>query len=307
MRRWLKLAWLLVPLAALVELGYHQIVELRVPRDSDWQEASAEVRAGFREGDLIVISPWWASQGWVYLGDLVTVEQMSREDDEGYGRIWEVALPGHRHEHYASTGRLVRQSDAGRLTVRLYEFPDAPKNLFDFVSAIESHARVSMIPDNGGAWEACTFRPNSRTGLVPNSAVQTGKWKCDQRLPWNYVAREVIADLDNRPRLCLWAHPVDGKTIHIEFSDVPEGAVIEGHVGRRYEADRESIERPPIYLDVTAADVLVGTAAHEKGGGWTPYSFELGSGGTQGKVSFDVHSPQTGMAHFCFTAKLRDR
>lgn len=298
----------MIPLAALVELGHHQWVSSRVPRPADWERASTIVREGFEQGDLVVIAPWWASQGWTWLGDLVTVQQMAREDDEGYGRIWEVALPGHRHQRYSQTGKLVTEREAGRLTVRLYEFPDAPANLYDFVQQIETDARVSMLPAHrGGKEEPCTFRPNPETGLIPNATVQGGKWRCNQRLPWNYVAREVIADLESRPRLCLWAHPVQGKKIHIEFSNVPEGAVIEGHMGRSYEADRETIQRPPIYLDVDAAGHAVGTAAHHRGGGWTPYSFELGPSGTGGKVTFEVHSPDVGMAHFCFTAKLRDR
>jgi hypothetical protein len=299
--------WILVPLAAVLELGHHAWVQSRVPREADWKRAEEVIERGHEEGDLVVIAPWWASQGWRWLGRFMTVQQMAREDDEGYGRIWEVSLPGHRHERYASSGRLVQEHPAGRLTVRLYSFPQAPATVYDFVAEIETGARVSMIPVSGGPEEPCTFTANPKSGIVPNAAVQTGKWRCDERLPWNYVAREVIPDLSNRPRLCLWAHPIDGKRIHIEYADVPEGEVIEGHVGRRYEADRESEGRPPVYLDVLVGGQMVGTAAHPEGGGWLPYRFDLGTHSSAEGVTFEVHSPQAGMAHFCFTAKLRNR
>ncbi len=305
-KRWIQLLWLLVPALALVEVGHHVWIESRVPDSRDWQQATRLVEAGRQAGDLVVISPWWASQGFIWLGRFVTVEQMAREDDEGYGRIWEVALPGHRQEGYEKKGKLLKEDRAGCLTVRLWSFPRTPATLFDFVEQVETRARVSMVPSAGGPEEPCVFRANPKTGLVPNAAVQGGKFRCDQRLAWNYVAREVIADLDNRPRLCLWAHPIDGKRIVIEFSGVPEGGVIEGHTGKKYEADREHVERPPILLQVNAAGKTVGTAMHVQGGGWMPYSFDLGPEGTAGKVTFEVSSAQAGMAHFCFTAKLRD-
>jgi len=304
---WLRLAWILVPLAALVEIGYHGWVSARVPRDSDWQKAAAIVEAGWEEGDLVVIAPWWASQGWKWLGRFMTVEQMAREDDRGYGRIWEVALPGYRHEEYSRTGKLTVERKAGRLRVRTYQFPGAPRTLYDFVKGLESDARITMLDEGQGPPEGCTFRPHPRGGLIPNAAVQSGKFICNPRIPWNTVDREVIADLDNRPRLCIWAHPVDRKRVHIEFSGLPEGKVIEGHTGLKYEADREAAGKPPIFLEVQSGGRVVGTAMHEEGGGWTPYRFELGAGPMGGKVSFDVFTPAAGMAHFCFTAKLRDK
>jgi hypothetical protein len=298
--------WLLVPLAAIIEMGHHGCVQSRIPRDRDWESAAALIDAGWQEGDLVVISPWWASQGWQQLGRFMSVEQMAREDDSGYGRIWEVALPGHGSEPFAETGTLLDEQRAGRLTVRTYRFPDAPTNIHDFVAALETDASVAMIPQSGGAAEPCTFRTHPKAGLVPNAAVQTGKFVCDPRLPWNNVAREVIADLANRPRLCIWAHPVAQKRIRITFENVPEGAVIEGHTGLKYEAARETIERPPIFLEVSAAGKVIGTHAQERGTGWTPYRFDLGPAGTGGTVTFEIFSQDVGMGHFCFTAKLRD-
>ncbi len=306
-RRAFLLLWVLVPAAGIVEMAYHARVESRVPRDADWESAAAIVEQGHADGDLVVITPWWASQGWKWLGRFMTVAQMSREDDWGYGRIWEVALPGRHTEEYEAKGKLIQRTRAGRLTVRLWQFPEGPTNVYDFVAALEKDASVSMIPGDGRPPEPCSFKPNPTTGIVPNSAVQSGKFRCDPRLPWNYVAREVIADLDNKPRLCLWAHPIEGKRIRIEFGHVPAGRFIEGHTGLKYEADRETAGKPPVFVDVIAGGKIVGTAMHEEGGGWTPFRFDLGAGGTGGSIAFEVHSPMTGMAHFCFSAKLRDK
>lgn len=307
MKRWLPFLWILVPLAGLVEVGHHTWVESRTPTQEDWKSAARVVEQGWQEGDLVVIAPWWASQGWKHLGRFMSVEQMAREDDSGYGRIWEVSLRGYKHEQYARTGELTSETRAGRLTVRTYQFPDAPTTIYDFVEALEEDATVSMIPQGSNKSEPCTFRRHPRSGIVPNAAVQGGKFHCDPRLPWNNIAREVIADLENKPRLCVWAHPVQNKRVHIEFENVPKGKVIVGHVGKKYEADRETVERPPVFLEVKAGGKVVGTAMHEQGGGWTPFHFELGPEGAGGSVSFEVFSQHAGMAHFCFTAKLRDK
>jgi hypothetical protein len=285
---------------------HHGWVESRVPRERDWEEAARIIDGQHEEGDLVVIAPWWASQGWKHLGRFMTVEQMSRDDDRGYGRIWEVALPGYRHDEYATTGKLVSEERAGRLTVRRYQFPDAPRTIYDFVGHLEEEATVTMLPERGTP-EPCTFRPHPKTGTIPNAVVQSGKFKCDPRLPWNTVDREVIADLDNKPRLCIWAHPVDRKRVAIRFDGVPAGSVIEGYTARRYEADREVKGRPPVFVEIKVGGEVIGTAMHEEHGGWTPYRFELGPGFQGGSVSFEIWSAQAGMAHFCFTAKLRDR
>jgi hypothetical protein len=306
-KRWLPFLWLLLPLSGLAEVGFHSFIESRIPTEEDWERAAGLVGEGWQEGDLVVIAPLWASQGWKHLGRFMTVEQMAREDDRGYGRIWEVALPGHRHEEYGRTGELTSEARAGRLTVRTYQFPGAPTTVYDFVSALEKDGSVSMVSGAGAHAEPCTFRQHPRAGLVPNAAVQTGKFHCDPRLPWNTVDREVIADLENRPRLCIWAHPVQGKRVRIAFKGVPEASVIEGHVAKKYEADRETIERPPVILEISAGGKIVGSALHEHGSGWTPYRFEIGPGGTGGEVAFEIFAQSVGMAHFCFTAKLRDK
>ena len=143
--------------------------------------------------------------------------------------------------------------------------------------------------------------------MTPSPMVQTGRFMCIPSIPWNTVDREVIADLENKPRLCIWAHPVTNKIVRINFDNVPAGAYVEGHTGLKYEADRETAKKPPVFLDIFAGDDLVGSAMHEEGGGWTPYRYKMPAGWKGGRLSFEVHTPFDGMQHFCFTGKLRDK
>ena len=301
-----SLMWLVILFVPLIEIGYHWKVQLQVPSRDDWRQAAAVIEKQHQEGDLVVITPWWATEGWVHLGRFMTIERMAREDDRGWGRIWEVAWKARGREDLEQTGKLLSEQKAGRLKVRLWSFPDAPDNIYDFVSAIENGS-VAMTDHSGNNPKPCKFKKHAKHMKSGASAVQTGKFMCNPARSWNHVAREVIADLENKPRLCIWAHPVSNERIRIRFDDVPGGAFIEGHTGLKYEADRETANKPPVFIDIFASDALVGSAMHEEGGGWTHYKFPVPSDWQGGSVSFEVHSPSDGMQHFCFTGKLRDK
>lgn len=302
----LSFIWIAILAVPLIEIGYHVKVKLQVPRDEDWHRAAAIVEKERREGDLVVITPWWATVGWVKLGKFVTLEQMARDDDRGWGRIWEVAWKGRSREDFEESGKLLEEKKAGRLVVRLWSFPDAPATLTDFVAEIE-RASVVMTDEQGLDPRPCVFKKHLQNVMAPSPMVQTGRFNCNPSIPWNTVAREVIADLENKPRLCIWSHPVTHQRVTITFAGVPKGSFIEGHTGLKYEADRETARKPPVYLDIFADELLVGSAMHEEGGGWTPYRYPMPAGWNGGTVRFEVHSPFDGMQHFCFTGKLRDR
>jgi len=302
----MHILWLVILFVPVIEMGYHIIIESRVPTEENWEKAASIVEKEYKKGDLVVITPWWATEGWVKLGKFVSLEQMARDDDRGWGRIWEVAWKGRTREDYKETGKILKDQKAGRLVVRLWSFPDAPATLFDFVGKIEN-AVVEMTDSQGFNPRGCTFRKHVKNIMAPSPMVQTGKFMCNPSIPWNYVTREVIADLDNNPRLCIWAHPVTNQRIRITFNSVPQGAFIEGHTGLKYEAERETAGKPPVFLDVYAGDILAGSTMHEEGGGWTPYRFPVPSQWKGGSIRFEVHSPFDGMQHFCFTGKLRDK
>jgi hypothetical protein len=68
-------------------------VHLDAPEAEDWQAAQAFVRKDFRKGDLIVFAPAWTDPvGRAYLGDLLTIEDVARNDSARYPRVWEVSI-----------------------------------------------------------------------------------------------------------------------------------------------------------------------------------------------------------------------
>jgi hypothetical protein len=164
----------LVALLALVETGVAVTARARVATDADWDAAAVEVRAGFQPGDVIAFAPAWADQvGRAHLGDLVTVEMAGRSDADRYARVWEVSIRG-AHAPDAAGGKLVRESQHGRVRVALWEKPATPV-VYDFTQ----HA-AELI---GGKYEVRTLEIDYR----PRRGILVAA----QRQPTTYEWREV--------------------------------------------------------------------------------------------------------------------
>lgn len=115
-----------LPAALLVVVALWEIVATRcdatsVPGDDAWRDAAAEVRAGFRPGDLIVFAPDWVDPtGRLHLGDLIPVDVAARMDAAKFGRIWELSIRGAHHPDTAGLAPASEQTHAG-VTVRRFE------------------------------------------------------------------------------------------------------------------------------------------------------------------------------------------
>jgi hypothetical protein len=90
-----------------------------------WRAAAAEVRAGYRPGDLIVFAPDWIDPvGRMQLGDLIPLPAAARMDAARYGRIWELAIRGARSPDTAGLVAVAAGEHDG-VAVRRYERPPA--------------------------------------------------------------------------------------------------------------------------------------------------------------------------------------
>jgi hypothetical protein len=103
------------------------------PSDGDWRQAAAAVSADHKPGDLIVFAPAWVDPlARMYVGDLMTVEQVARMDAERYGRIWELSIRGEDAPETHGLGRPVFDRSFGRVRVRRWE-RQAPQVIWDLM------------------------------------------------------------------------------------------------------------------------------------------------------------------------------
>src|SRR5262249_46140019 len=117
---------------AVVETSVALVAPALAPKDRDWKAAAAEVRAGFRPGDLIVAAPVWADSIMrLHLGDLVPRDVAARFDDARFGRVWEISQRGARAPE-AARGTVALERRFGPLTLRRVERPPA-EITYDFL------------------------------------------------------------------------------------------------------------------------------------------------------------------------------
>lgn len=285
-----------MPLVALLELGRLHQIERGIPADAEWRAAARSVRAGYRPGDLVVVAPEWAAQvARVHLGErLQRLEDVARPDTARFGRLWVVSIRGARAPEEQGA-RLVRTLTHGRVTVRLLALPAPARVDFDFVRALPD-ARVAVVRD--GAETPCPW-------LGAAHGIGGGRFRCDPRHDWNHVGVEVLDDLDRRPRLGIWAHPVRGATLAVEWTDVPLGDRLTGWMGLRYEAAKR-LTGGPVRLRVRIDDRAYGPFVERDRDAWKAFSIDTrAQAGARARVRFEVSARDPSMRHFYFAAEAR--
>ncbi len=207
---WKQKAGRLIPLFALVAVGLLALTETVVMHfqagppasKEDWIAAARFVRKEFRRGDLLLFVPRWIDPvGRLHLGDLLTLDQVSRPDEDTYSRIWVVGLAGRR---FPLPDRLHPQEDLdrrfGNIEVRRYGLK-ADEVVYDFYDKVID-ARVRLVNDQGRLVQDCPWSPRKE------------RHQC--KAGWNNV-RQKLAEIDYRLRRCIYAHPHEGLRLQITY------------------------------------------------------------------------------------------
>jgi len=281
-------ALVVVSVLALVETASALIAPHRAPTDDDWRAAAREIRAGFHPGDLIVAAPAWADPILrVHLGDLIPVDVAGRMDDERFARVWEVSQRGARADA-ARRGSVAAERRFGALTVRRIERPPAVVG-YDFV-ARWTEAHVSRRGPGAGTVVACPLSGD--------------RMQCPD-IGYNFVRRQIV-EVDTRLRVALFAQPVGGAAVVIEYPAVRLGrrlAVATGlaDVWRRKEAHGTVDLR--VVVD-GAADVTLTTGNDD---GWAMHAIDTSArAGQVAAVRFEITSRAPQARHFALAAEARE-
>jgi hypothetical protein len=284
------LASVAIVILALAETAVALIAPLRAPSDAHWRAAAAEVRAGFRAGDLVVAAPAWADPILrVHLGDLIPVEVAGRLDDERFGRVWEIDQHGARAEA-AARGDVTHTRRFGALTVRLVE--RAPEVVrYDFLARWTDAEVVRR--DGAGNTMAC-----------PN---QGDRFQCPD-ISYNFVRRQIV-EVDNRLRRALLAQPVPGATVVVEFPAAQLGRSLVVAAGLHNTWMRKEA-RGPVDLRVvvgTGPGVVARTFTTRNDDGWNRLHVDTSAfRGQTAPVRFEITSPAPYARHFAFAAEARE-
>lgn len=301
-RRW---GWLLVPLLGLWELLAHFWITSRVPTDADWRAARSYVAGARRDGDLVASAPLWTDPLLrLHLGDQVSLRDAARPDATRYRRALVATIRGGENPDFRGWPEASRERFGG-VTVRVLRNPTPAQPLYDFVEHLH--------PPDAAVFRGatpCDFRAGLRVeggGLGGGALAGPERYLCGE--PWNYVGRTIIEDMDHRGRLCVWSHPVVEVPMRTEYRDVPMGAVLRGHHGIAYEAERggdHGETGPPVTLVVRAGERVLGRDVHTDGEGWKLFEFDTRElRGTRQTITFEVTFRVAGNRHYCFEGDTR--
>ena len=263
----------------------------RLPTTDDYLSMEKMVRGRFEPGDCLSLAPTWAERARLYLGDLriLGVDSPGMDDLIGCRRLLLLGVfeedARRERQRLSSLGGLKLQGSAraGRLTLDTFDVQAAQSVEYDFREHIED-AKVWIERGSGKA---------------PCDRFSDGKWKCPGP-EWNYVGR-LVTDVDQNPRHCIWAHPVQGGAIKISFSQVRLGSSIQG----RHGIAMTGVGRNPsdVMLDVSIDGKELAEFAAKDVKGYFPFHLDtsdLGPGPHE--VTFSVSTENNGARHYCFEA-----
>lgn len=269
---------------ALFETAQAVLAPSLAPTDADWNAAAAAVREQFVEGDLVVAAPAWADPVMrMHLGPLVSMGMATRLDDARYGRVWEISQKGETAPEAHGTERY--NARFGNLTVRRIEREPA-KLTFDFVEQWQQ-ARVSRVGASGSV--ACAPLPD--------------RIQCPD-IAFNWV-RPAVLEFDFGLRRALYAQPVAGATVAIEFDDVPLGRTLAVGVGLHHVWLRKA-GAGSVTLNVIVGGRSLAHLTVDNRSPWQPVSVPTAAfAGQRQVVRFEITSDNPFSRHFGFAAEAR--
>ena len=228
---------MLVAAVAVAELAGHARVQATLPTEGSWDAASSFVRARFAPGDRIVAAPSWTDPiVRAQLGDLLTLAAASAEDERGTGNLWELSI---RHRQSRDESPTLER-EFGHVRVRRWAPPDETP-AFDFVEEIE-RADVEYETPEGA--QACTWirAPVGTGGLGHGPLPPRERFVCDAKRPRLWVGATVMADLDHKPRRCIWQHPSGPNPVRAKWDDVVLGEELVFFGGLDYNNARRRVK-----------------------------------------------------------------
>jgi hypothetical protein len=302
-RRKLSLAawvWVLVAGLAAFELVAHPMILAAIPGDDSWEEASAFVRERFAPNDILVAAPHWADPiVRNRLGDLTSLRTAAPADLAGIDRVWELGIRG-------ATTRVeppALEEDFDGVRVRMWPVV-SPRVLYDFVENLEA-AAVELETDTGPRPCAWSTAGPGRGGLERGPMTPASRFICDASRPWLWVGATVLADLELRPRRCIWQHPAGSDPVRTTFSNVPLGPRLVVHGGIDYQVERRR-DHSPVTLAVWIDGNRVGELVHHDGDGWS--RLEIDTSGYRHEttsVRFETTASDPDARLFCYSASIQ--
>lgn len=292
-----------MPLLGISELLGHWHVKSRAPAIDDWQAIVEPLRELRKDGDLVIVAPYWAEPAARRVfGDVeMPLVDVARPDNSGYQRALEISLLG---ERALPDWKLLEEAKVDKFTLRVLENPQYEPVFGDFLGLLRPE-NVTVTSGSKASARACSFKPRARVRngalhghpTFPRQRFECGKGK-------HFVGVTVIEDELYRPRRCIWANPTKRKPLSLQFKQVELKNRVQGYGGISYFDERDG-RGGGVEMTVVVGGEPVGAYRHAPGEGWTPFRFETTGSGQQ-DVEFRIRATGNKTPRgFCFQADIR--
>lgn len=288
--RFSKFIWLIFPLFAIFEIALSEVIARSEPELEHIRAATSIVRDGYKQGDLVVITPDWYRQPRVELGsDVLPLPDQARADEKVYKRLWEVSLRGSQSPE--SSGLIPEfERKFGQIIVRRFLLSQSAEKVYDFIDSLDE---AEIFTESGSQKIRC-LKVGHRTKchpIVPDRNV--------------WIGIETISDLDHRPRQCIWAHPLKNRRLLIEFNNVPRGDFLEGHLATDYVLGRHC-SSDPVDFSIKIRNETIASHKHYDCDSWKSFRIKLDEFPEKVDVTFVISAENPEKRHFCFQAQMRN-
>ena len=207
------------------------------------------------------------------LGDLIPLESAGASDLAGVDRLWELSVRGATSE-WSGQATPTLEEKVGEVWVRRWDLKE-PDIVYDFTRHILDR-RAEYEKD--GSKIPCILKKSHRGngGLFRGPLPPEERFICEGRRTWSWIGPTVNEDLDQKPRHCVWQHPLGKEPLRVIFENVPLGNELRISTGLFYHHDRATKDNQ-YELRVTVGDNVGQTIVHRDGQGWITKAIDLRS------------------------------
>jgi hypothetical protein len=256
----------------------------RVAAAVDFEAVAAAVRSAYREGDLIVVTPFHQATPRTLLGDLPLTEPRRVEAEvlRMHPRLLVVAVDavGTLRDELEALGSVEAIVSAGQVHAVAVNVREPVRPVF---ALRERLAEVQVVANYGGAEAVACSRWNG------------SRWSCPRDAEWNWVGRATL-NLEDGPRGCVWMHPLNGgRELTMTLPETSGSRLLLGH-GFVLSA----ATRAPVQVEVRRGEAKLFSGEVMPRTGWEYDVVDLGSG--SGPIVLAVKTRDNGGAHFCADA-----
>lgn len=273
---WKEAAYILAAFAVAL-LGY--LAWKFIFYRADFAKAARQVKASYMQGDVVAIFPSWMREEVFEFNDMAVVvpREGSYVNFHGFDRLWTVTNTKYAQDRFQlkNEAGLVKEWTEGNISIKLFTLPS--------FNATGVFRDAGVFVQDGEVRKPCRKTDGS-------------KWMCGGQ-HWQF-AGPLKVDVSGTGAECIWAHPMAGRPVVIEFPTARSYDKFQVYTAFT-DSGAGGGPVPPVKLEVLQEGRLIKEVVHPQREGWSRASARFVSAAGKPIVA-RITTEQEGRQHWCF-------